>query len=58
VCQIRSQRLGNGNAQEEDSILDKFEKQVERVWVGQEKHMRVQKRSSNWGVPTRRWYYE
>lgn len=58
VQQLRSQKLGGGNAAEEDTILDKFEKQMERIWVGREKQMRIQKRSSNWGVPTRRWYYE
>jgi hypothetical protein len=58
VCQIRSQRLGGGDVASEEQVLDKFEKQVERTWVGREKKMRVQKRSQNWGVPTRRWYYE
>lgn len=58
VCQIRGQKLGGGNASEEDTILDKFEKQVERTWVGRERQMRVQKRSLNYGVPTRRWWYE
>lgn len=58
ASQIRSQRLGGGNAAEEESILDKFEKQMERTWVGREKSMRIQKKSQNWGVPTRRWYYE
>lgn len=52
-----TRKLG-GAAQEQEQVLDKFEKQVERTWVGREHQMRIQKRSQNWGVPTRRWYYE
>ncbi len=52
-----NRKLGNDNAREEE-ILKKFEQQVERTWIGRERQMRVQKRSQNWGVPTRRWYYE
>lgn len=32
----------------EEQILDKFEKQLERSWVGRENKMRVQSRSSPW----------
>lgn len=52
-----SRKLG-GAADLEEKILDKFEKQVERTWVGRETTLRIKKRSQNWGVPTRRWYYE
>lgn len=50
-------KLG-GQSDTEEKILEKFEKQVERTWVGRETQLRVKKRSQNWGVPTRRWYYE
>lgn len=52
-----TRRLG-GEASTEEQILDKFEKQVERTWVGREKKMRIQKRSQSWGVPTRRYSWE
>lgn len=52
-----NRKLGDDNAREEE-ILKKFEQQVERTWVGREKQMRVQKRNQNFGVPTKRWYYE
>lgn len=52
-----SRKLG-GQSETEEKILEKFEKQVERVWSGREQHLRIKKRSQNWGVPTRRWYYE
>lgn len=50
-------KLGGDRATEE-TILKKFETQVERAWVGREKQMRVQKRSEKWGTNTRRWWYE
>jgi hypothetical protein len=58
VGQLRGQRLGGGNASEEQVLLDTFEKQVERTWVGREHQMRIQKRSSQWGIPARRWFWE
>lgn len=50
-------KLG-GTAETEENILKKFEQQLERTWAGREQTLRVKKRSQNWGVPTRRWYYE
>lgn len=50
-------KLG-GDRVAEEQILDKFEKQLERIWVGREKQMRVQKKSEKWGTPVRRWWYE
>lgn len=50
-------KLGGASATEE-SVLQKFEQQVERTWVGREQQLRIKKRSQNWGVPSRRWYYE
>lgn len=52
-----TRKLG-GQADSEESILQKFEKQVERTWTGREIQLRVKKRSQNWGVPQRRWYFE
>ena len=52
-----TRKLG-GDAATEEQVLEKFSKQVERVWTGRETTLRVKKRSQNWGVPTRRWYYE
>lgn len=52
-----TRKLG-GDAQTEEKILDKFEKQVEKTWVMRETQLRIKKRSNNWGVPTRRWYFE
>lgn len=50
-------KLG-GDRNLEEQVLDKFEKQLERSWVGRERQMRVQKRSEKWGTNTRRWWYE
>lgn len=50
-------KLG-GNADTEEAILQKFETQLERTWAGREQSLRIKKRSQNWGVPTRRWFYE
>lgn len=52
-----TRKLG-GSADTEEKILQKFEQQVERTWVGREKQTRVQKKSQVWGQPTRRWYFE
>lgn len=52
-----TRKLG-GPADQEEKVLEKFEKQVERTWTGREITLRIKKRSQNWGVPTRRWYYE
>lgn len=50
-----TRKLG-GSAELEERILEKFEKQVERLWVGQEQSLRVTKRSSNWDFPVRRYW--
>lgn len=52
-----TRKLG-GDAAMQEQVVDKFEKQVERTWVGREIRSRVQKRNQIWGVPTRRWYFE
>jgi hypothetical protein len=57
VKEIAAIKLG-GELGAIQSVVDSFEKQVERTWVGREKQMRIQKRSQNWGVPTRRWYFQ
>lgn len=57
VKEIAAIKLG-GELGAIQSVVDTFEKQVERTWVGREKQMRIQKRSQNWGVPTRRWYFQ
>ncbi len=50
-------KLG-GNADAEDKVLDKFEKQVERSYSRRPQTQRVKKRSQIWGIPTRRFYWE
>lgn len=50
-----ARKLG-GQADTEEKVLEKFEKQVERTWVGREQSLRVKKRSRNWGVPINRWW--
>lgn len=57
VQEIATVKLG-GEAGPIQALVDSFEKQVERTWVGREKQTRIQKRSQNWGVPTRRWYFQ
>lgn len=52
-AQISELRLG-GESGSADRLVEKFEQQVERNWVGRERQMRIQKRSQSWGVPTRR----
>jgi hypothetical protein len=52
-----TRKLG-GSAELEEKILEKFEKQVERTWVGREVQLRIKKKSSNWGVPINRWWYQ
>lgn len=52
-----TRKLG-GDASLELQVLDNYEKQVQRTWAGREQTLRVKKRSQNWGVPTRRWYFE
>lgn len=52
-----SRKLG-GPADEQEKIIEKFEKQVERTWVGRETDLRVKKRSQAWGIPLRRrWFF-
>lgn len=52
-----TRKLG-GEAATEEQILEKFEKQIERTWVGRENTLRIKKRNQNFGIPTRRWFYE
>lgn len=48
-------KLGADKGQEEQ-ILQRFERQVERTWVGQEHTLRVSKRNRIWNLPYRRWF--
>jgi hypothetical protein len=57
VAELSELKLG-GPEGAADKLVAKFEQQVERSWVGRERQMRVQKRSRNWGVPFRRWWFE
>lgn len=50
-----SRQLGV-QSQEEEAILDKFEKQVKSTWAGRETQIRVSKRSQAFGVPIRPWF--
>lgn len=50
-----SRQLGL-NSVEEEQILDKFEKQVQKTWAGRETTIRVAKRSQAFGVPIRPWF--
>lgn len=52
-----TRKLG-GQADTEEKILEKFERQVEKIWVGREQGLRVKKRSQQWGLPYRRWEFE
>lgn len=47
-----TRKLG-GNASTEEQVLDKFEKQVEKTWVGRQTSLRVKKRSQSWNSPIR-----
>lgn len=50
-----TRKLG-GSSDTEEKILEKFEKQVERTWVGRETQLRVKKKNNNWDTPLRwRW---
>jgi hypothetical protein len=49
-------KLG-GQADTEENILKKFEQQVERTWVGRQIDTRIKKKSNNWGVNTRRYFW-
>lgn len=51
-----SRKLG-GPSDQEEKILDKFEKQVERTWVKRENTLRIKKRSRVWGLPVSRFWY-
>ena len=48
-------KLG-GAADQEEKILEKFEKQVEKNWAGRETQLRIKKKSSSWGNPINRWW--
>lgn len=50
-----SRQLGV-QSQEEEAILEKFEKQVKSAWAGRETTIRVAKRSQAFGVPIRPWF--
>lgn len=52
-----TRKLG-GDAATEESVLAKFETQVERTFAKRQQITRVKKRSYIWGVPTRRWYWQ
>lgn len=52
-----TRKLG-GSADMEEKVLEKFEKQVERTWVGRETQLRIKKKSPNWGVPINRWWFQ
>lgn len=57
ACAEIVRKLG-GQADTEEKILEKFEKQIESTWSVREISKRVKKKSNNWGVPTRRyWWY-
>lgn len=51
-------RKMGGQATQEEEILKKFEQQVERTWTHREQSLRISKKSSVWGIPTRRWFWE
>jgi hypothetical protein len=52
-----TRKLG-GQAETEETILKKFEQQVERTWAGRQQELRVKKKSNVWGTNTRRyWWY-
>lgn len=48
-------KLG-GQSDTEEKVLEKFEKQMERTWVGREQSLRIRKKSQNWGLPINRWW--
>lgn len=54
VAEIR-RKLG-GPANLEEQILQKFEEQVERQWVGREQSRRVKKRNNKWDTAVRRYW--
>lgn len=55
VAELGAVKLG-GDKEAPMLLLEKFEKQVERTWVGREKQTRVQKRSNKWGSRNSRRY--
>jgi hypothetical protein len=52
-----TRKLG-GSSEKEDTVLEKFEKQLERTWVGRETTLRVSKKSQSWIVSTRNKFWE
>lgn len=50
-------KLG-GQAVTEESILEKFEKQVERTWVGREQTLRVGKKNKSWQPFNNKWNWD
>lgn len=52
-----TRKLG-GESDKEETVLEKFEKQVSRTWAGREQTLRIKKRSRIWRTPIRRWLWE
>jgi len=50
-------KLG-GDAATENTVLEKFEKQIERTYAGRQQTLRIAKRSRVWGFPFKRYYWE
>lgn len=52
-------KLGSELAVTEQNILEKFEQQIQRTWVGREEQLRIKKRSPAYGSFTsRRWFWD
>lgn len=52
IAEIR-RKLGDSDS-DEQRVLDKLEKQVERSWVGQEQYLRIKNRNPRWNYSLRR----
>lgn len=50
-------RSRGGAADADTKVLENFEKQVERTWVGREMSLRVKKKSRYWGQQMNRWFF-
>lgn len=51
-----TRKLG-GESDKEETVLDKFEKQVSRTWTSRETTLRIKKRSRVWNSPLGRWQW-
>lgn len=52
-----TRKLG-GNSDQEEKVLDKFEKQLERTWSRRETSLRIKRKNRFWGPSLRRlWWY-